>query len=446
LQKLGFIGALSLVVGNIIGVGIFTTTGYITQYLYSPALIMLAWFLGALYAYSGAGVYSILAAEYPFSGGDYQYLRKAVHPLAGYLFGWSAFFVTYSGSIAALGIAAAYYLNGALNLSGFDTVYSLFYIAGINITLSQSKIFAIIFILIFSWVSYRGILLSGKFQIVLTAAIFIFLVLFSITGLISPSTDFSVLFMEGSATTELSGFLTSLIAVIFSYIGWTTAVYVAEEIKEAKKNIPTALRFGVLLVGTIYILINIVYLTSIPINEMSGVINIATVVFSELWGKNSGVLASIIILVAVLSSLNSTVLSGPRIYMAMGREGFFLELTKDLHPRFHSPHRAIFLQALWSVCLVLSGSFNQLLSFVIFVIVSFSFMAALISIRILNRNQQCTFSKVIGIGFYSVFCLTIMINTLIESPVESFIGIVLVIIALPFYYMEKRRHAKMDTI
>ncbi len=446
MQKLGFIGALSLVVGNIIGVGIFTTTGYITQYLHSPWLIMLAWFLGALYAYSGAGVYSILAAEYPFSGGDYQYLRKAVHPLAGYLFGWSAFFVTYSGSIAALGIAAAYYLNGALNLPGFDTVYTLLTFAGIKITLSQSKLFAIIFIVIFSWVNYRGILLSGKFQIVLTTAIFLFLVFFSLTGIISPSTDFSLLFMEGSATTEVSGFLASLIAVLFSYIGWTTAVYVAEEIKDAKKNIPAALRIGVILVGTIYILINIVYVTSVPISEMTGVINIATVVFTHLWGKDSGIFVSVIILVAVLSSLNSTVLSGPRIYMAMGREGFFLGITKDLHQRFHSPYRAIFLQAFWSVCLVLSGSFNQLLSFVIFVIVSFSFIAALISIRILDRNRQFTLGKIFGIGFYSIFCLTIMINTLIENPVESFIGIFLVIIALPFYYIEKRRSAQTGII
>ena len=109
LQKLGFIGTLSLVIGNIIGVGIFTTTGFMIRYLDSPLLILAAWLVGAVYALSGAQVYAILAAEYPLSGGDYQYLRKEIHPLAGYLFGWAAFFITYSGSIAALGIAAAFF-------------------------------------------------------------------------------------------------------------------------------------------------------------------------------------------------------------------------------------------------------------------------------------------------------------------------------------------------
>ena len=108
MRKLGYIGTLSLVIGNIIGVGIFTTTGFMTQYIDSPLYIMAAWILGAIYALSGAKVYGILASEYPLSGGDYQYLGKALHPLAGYLFGWAAFFVTYSGSIAALGIAAAF--------------------------------------------------------------------------------------------------------------------------------------------------------------------------------------------------------------------------------------------------------------------------------------------------------------------------------------------------
>jgi APA family basic amino acid/polyamine antiporter len=438
LQKLGFIGTISLVIGNIIGVGIFTTTGFMTNYLDSPLYIILAWFLGAIYALSGAKVYGILAAEYPLSGGDYQYLAKALHPLAGYLFGWAAFFVTYSGSIAALGIAAAYYLNGIFNFSGFETVHTLISIGSFELTISQSKILAIIFIIVFSWISYRGILLSGTFQIVLTTAIFLLLILFSVSGTISPAADYSLLHVGSESGFNLSGFLTSLIAVLFSYIGWTTAVYVAEEIKDAKSVLPSALRLGVILVGVIYLWINMVYLIALPINEMKDVINIATPVFDKLWGMGGGIVISSIILIAVFSSLNSTILSGPRIYMAMGRDGYFLGLTKELHKKHKSPHRAIVFQALWSIILVLSGSFNQLLSFVIFVIVAFSLMASLISFRINMRKKDYSVISLFGISFYGLFCLTIMGNTLIEKPYESIIGLFLITLALPFYYFDKK--------
>jgi APA family basic amino acid/polyamine antiporter len=443
LQKIGFIGTLSLVMGNIIGVGIFTTTGFMSNYLDSPAYIMLAWFIGALYALSGAKVYGILASEYPLSGGDYQYLGRELHPLAGYLFGWAAFFVTYSGSIAALGIASAYYLNGIFNFSGFESVYSIISLGDFNFTLSQSKILAIIFIILFSWISYRGILLSGTFQIVLTIAIFFLLTLFSILGTFSPAADYSLLSVNSESGFNLSGFLTSLIAVLFSYIGWTTAVYVAEEIKEAKTVLPSALRLGVILVGLIYIWINMVYLIAIPIPEMKDVINIATPVFDTLWGKGGGVIISAIILIAVFSSLNSTILSGPRIYMAMGRDGYFLGLTKELHQKYQSPYKAIFFQALWSIILVLSGSFNQLLSFVIFIIIAFSLMAAIISFKIMIRNKDFSLSRLSGICFYGLFCLTIMGNTLIAKPFESIIGIVLISFALPFYFFDKKGTKKI---
>ncbi len=438
MQKLGFIGTLSLIIGNIIGVGIFTTTGFMTHYIDSPLFIMLAWFLGAVYALSGAKVYGILAAEYPLSGGDYQYLQRTLHPLAGYLFGWAAFFVTYSGSIAALGIAAAYYLNGIFNFSGFESVYTLFSIGSFELNFSQSKILAVIFIIVFSWISYRGILLSGTFQIVLTSAIFLLLILFSVIGTLSPAADYSLLLMESDSGVNISGFLTSLIAVLFSYIGWTTAVYVAEEIKEAKSVLPSALLLGVILVGFIYLWINMVYLIAMPIDEMRDVINIATPVFDNLWGEGGGVVISAIILIAVFSSLNSTILSGPRIYMAMGRDGYFFGLTKELHKKFKSPYRAIVFQAAWSILLVLSGSFNQLLTFVIFIIVTFSLMASLISFQILYSKKELSATSLFGIIFYGFFCLTIMGNTLIERPTESLIGVFLITLALPFYYFDRK--------
>ena len=175
-----------------------------------------------------------------------------------------------------------------------------------------------------------------------------------------------------------------------------------------------------------------------PIDGMRNVVNIATPVFDNLWGKGGGVVISAIILIAVFSSLNSTILSGPRIYMAMGRDGYFFGMTKDLHKKFKSPYRAIVFQAIWSILLVLSGSFNQLLSFVIFIIVAFSFIVSLISFQVIYRKNEFTLTNVSGIAFYGLFCLTIMGNTLLEKPTESLVGFFLITLALPFYYFDKK--------
>ena len=193
-KKLGYFAALSLVVGNIIGVGIFTTTGFMAQYIHSPLLILSAWLLGAFYAISGAIVYGILVRHYPLSGGDYQYLRKAAHPLAGYLFGWSCFFVTYSGSIAALSIGAAMYLGGLFGFYDFQSVLLAVPFIAIDITLT--KLVAILLILIFTWINYRGILLSAKYQIILTASIFVFLLVFSGAGLFSAAAHQKVIKLD----------------------------------------------------------------------------------------------------------------------------------------------------------------------------------------------------------------------------------------------------------
>ena len=439
MKKLGFFGALSLVVGNIIGVGIFTTTGYMTRYLQDPLIILLAWLVGACYALSGARVYGILSETYPLSGGDYQFLKHEIHPLLGYLFGWSALFVTYSGSIAALGIAAAHYLDALVTIPDFGETFTLIDRTWLSLSTGTPKLIAVIFIFVFSWINYRGIYLSGLYQVILTAAIFFLLLGFSVSGLFSPAADFSNLFQPAPPRFILSGFLVALVAVIFSYSGWTTAVYVAEEIRQPNLLVPKALQLGVLLVGLIYLLINLTYLIALPASQMKDVINIASVVFEQLWGYQGKMIVSFIILIAVLSSLNSTILSGPRIYMAMGREGYLAGFTAGLHPRFNSPRKAIWVQMFWSIILVLSGSFNQLLNFVVFVMVGFSLMAGWMAWRVINRRPKKKLINLTAILFYTLFCFIVMLNIFIEKPLESVVGSLLVSLAIPLYYVETKR-------
>ncbi len=256
-------------------------------------------------------VYGLLSSAYPISGGDYQYLSRMVHPMAGYLFGWSAFFVTYSGSVAALAIAAAYYLDGTLLFVNFDLI--LLKIGFFEFSLI--KVIAILAILFFTWVNYRGIIISGRFQILLTGGIFILLIGFAIAGSISTEIDTSRLQQQAEMSGDITGFLTALIAVLFSYMGWTTAVYVAEEIENARKILPKALLVGVILVAIIYLWINVVYLLSLSLAEMRGVVNIGSLIAEHLWGGYGQIVVSLLILVAILrlAELNHSV-GAPDLY------------------------------------------------------------------------------------------------------------------------------------
>jgi len=409
-------------------------------YIQSPFWMLAAWGFGALYAISGAIVYGVLAARYPFSGGDYQYLSRSIHPAGGYLFGWSAFFVTYSGSIAALSIAGAYYLNGLFPAYSFDQNIVSATIGGWPVNFSYLKLVAILLIAVFTWINYRGIVLSGTSQIILTVGIFLLLVGFSLLGTVSTAADVNNLQIDNGVKDGVSGFLTALIAVLFAYIGWTTAVYVAEEIGEARRILPKALLIGVLVVAFIYQWVNLVYMLAIPLSEMTDIVNIGSKAAVRLWGENGQFLISGLILVAVLSSLNSTVLSGPRIYMAMGRDGFLAGKPQKLHPRFGAPYVAIIWQAIWSIILVISGSFNELLSFVVFVVILFSMAAGWISLKLTIRHNPLKILPLTGSLFYLLFCFIILINTLMQKPAEALIGLFIVALAIPFYLLERKRH------
>jgi APA family basic amino acid/polyamine antiporter len=192
-------------------------------------------------------------------------------------------------------------------------------------------------------------------------------------------------------------------------------------------------------VAFIYIWINLVYLIAVPITEMKDIVNIGSVTAVTFWGEKGQIIVSGLILIAVLSSLNSTILSGPRIYMAMGRDGYFGGHTAKLHKKYDVPHIAIIWQAGWSVLLVLTGSFNQLLSFVVFVAIIFSIAAAVISIKIYMKKHPGFSIKLIAILFYLIFCFLVMINTLWQKPLESLIGLFVVAVAVPFFIYENRR-------
>lgn len=443
-RSLNRFDAVMLLVGNMIGIGIFTTTGFIAENVQTPFYLFLIWILGAGYAYCGALVYAELATRFPVSGGDYHFLKSAYHPLLGFLFGWSAFAVTYTGSIAVISVGFATYL---LNIAP-EALQNWSINPGSFLEFNSLKIIAIIITILLTWVNALGVKQGARFQNVFTLIGISIILGFIVSGHFSSNAaprNFDPFLPKQIGFNQLSLIGVSLISVVFTYSGWTTIVYVAGEIKNPNRNIPGAMWLSVLLVAAIYLLINAVYLLSMPLPEMKGIVDIGYQSMLALFGKSIGIIFSILIMLLTLSSLNSTILSGARIYFAMAEEGRFFKVVEKLHPRFKVPSASLWLQCAWAIVLILSGTFNQLLTYTVFVMVVFSFLSgtALYFLRGRNREQSYGAFKMRGYSIilpaYLIVSAWIMITVLFNKPTESIIGLIIVMLGIPFYaYWSKR--------
>lgn len=436
--------AIAMLVGNMIGIGIFSTTGYIAEYIQLPSYLFLIWILGAAYAFCGALVYAELSTQFPVSGGDYHFLKSAYHPVLGFLFGWSTFTVTYTGSIATIAVGfATYFLN--IMPAGLRE-WNLR--SGLGVEVNFLKFIAILITLLLTWINALGVKQGARFQNIFTVFGVGIILGFIILGFSSANANpenFNPFFPPQLNVSHITILGVALVSVVFTYSGWTTIVYIAGEIKDPNRNIPAAMWISVLIVASIYLLINAVYLLSMPLSEMKGIVDIGYQAMQALFGANIGVLFSVLIMLLTLSSLNSTILSGARIYYAMAQEGRFFKMVGKLHPRFKAPSASLWLQCLWSILLILSGTFNQLLTYTVFVMVLSSFLSggALFLLRRRNENPSGATYRIKAyptlLIFYLLVSAWIMITVLINRPTESIIGLVIVGLGVPFYYYWKGR-------
>ena len=239
----------------------------------------------------------------------------------------------------------------------------------------------------------------------------------------------------------------ALIGVYFTYSGWTVLAYIAGEIKEYRQNIPLVTWLGVATVTLLYLLINILYLYAIPESSMTDLIDIGYQVLLVLWGEKTSIFFTGMILLAALSTLNATILSGARIYYAMSREGRFFSAFASLHPRFGTPARAIWLQFSWTTLLILSGTFHQLLTYTVFIMVCFGFLSG-ISLFLLRKKLSLKNDAYLVWGYpftpllYILMTVWIMINTLLDQPRETLFGLLLVLIGIPFYLHFQKKVVK----
>lgn len=436
-----------MIIGNMVGIGIFTTTGYYAQNLSSPAGLFLIWVLGGLYAFCGALTYAELSTRFPEAGGDYLFLKNAYHPLLGFLFGWSTFTVTYTGSIAAIAIGFAAYFSRILPEAYQQWQLSLPYS---ELNLSFLKIIALVISLILTILNGFGIRKGARFQNVFTLLGIGALAAIIILGLSSGRgnlSHFQPFFPETFNMEEISFLGVALVGVIFTYSGWTVLVYIAGEIRNPRKNIPGAMALAVGVVTLLYILMNGIYLYAQPLGAMSGKVEVGYQTLRVLFEENTTLLFSLVIILMVLSSLNATILSGARVYYAMAREGRFFNWVGELHPRRRAPVKSLWLQFAWVVILILAGTFNQLLTYTVFVMVVFSFLSGIALFILRRRDSQKSDTKTVyyawGYPFtlivYLLISAWLMLNTLYHRPAEALWGTVIVIAGVPFYFWWNRR-------
>ena len=448
-RQLGLFDAVMLIVGNIIGIGIFVTTGEIAQSISSPGGILLIWLLGGLLALAGALSLAELAASLPYSGGDYIYLREAYGSLTGFLSGWSSFLVTFSGSIALLAVVFTAFLSFFFPALSEDRFLFSQDLLGFSFRLSAAQCFSILTVLLLSSIHYIGVAMGAFLQNILTVlkigalAAIILLGVFLGKGSMS---HFSPFFDLGKMT-NLSQFGFAFIPVIFTYAGWNAVTYMAGEVREPERNLPAALLWATLLVIPLYLAINAVYFYAVPVGEMHGAIRVSELATTALFGRQTSAWITAIITVSVLGALNVTIMIGPRVYFAMAHDGLFFQSLTRVHARFHTPSNAIVLQAVWSSLLILTGTFGFLLNYVSFVITIFSTLAvtAVLALRIkrpeLRRPYRVWGYPTMPILFI-LANLGIALATLWEKPVDALWGVGIVGLGIPAYLFWQKGHKK----
>lgn len=440
-RRLGPLDAAAIVISNVIGVGIFITPGFVATLVPNRTAILSVWVLGGALAFAGALAYAELAARQPEAGGEYVYLREAFGSLAAFLTGWTSFVAGFSGAIAAGGVYVAVYLDRLVPGVGSTTPLAAWHIGPLAMTLTVRSLVAIATIFALALVQVRGVGLGRLVQNALTTLKVTALFAFTVVGFIVAGVSGEAAY-SANAPVRATGWLLALVPVMFSYTGWNAAVYVAEEIRQPVKNVPRALMIGTAVTVALYLALNALYLRVVPQEQFTGTMAVGEVAAERLFGSAAGVLFAVVAVVIILSSLSAMTTAGPRVYFAMARDGVFVPAAARVHPRYRTPAVAIIAQAAWSSLLVLSGTFEQLLTYTGFGVILFSALAVLSLFFVRRTATQSAVFRAWGYPWApALFCIVgfaIVLNTIREAPGVASAGLVVMAAGVPMYWWVKR--------
>ena len=446
IAKLSLFDATLLVIGSVVGSGIFLTTGIIAESLPDPVLILTVWLVGAVLTLFGGLTLAELGAMIPEAGGQYVYLRTAYGPLAGFMYGWLSFFIIYSGGIAALGVGFAEYLSYFFPTLGLQNLLLKFSF----ISISAGQLVAMIGIVALTAINYLGVRSGSTVQNIFTVIKIFAIAILVAAGIIAISGNYSASQELIAGNNEMpqniiAAFGVALIAVLWTFDGWYNINPIASEIKNPQKNLPRSLILGIVFIGIIYILVNLFYIQALRIDEMAGVVRIGEKATTSMFGTMFGTIMTAVILISILGCLSATILPGPRIYYAMAKDGLFFKSFSKVHPKYHSPSVAVIWQGIIASILCVSGTYEQLYTYVIFS--TLLFYIALAAALFVMRKKKPDMPRPYKVWGYPVVpvifglsMLLIAINTLFEKTLESMVGIVLLFLGWPVFRYWQRKN------
>ncbi|MFB3825804.1 MAG: APC family permease [Bryobacteraceae bacterium] len=366
LRQLGFFSATALVISNMIGAGIFSSTGFMAGDLGDAGLILAEWGLGALFALAGALSYSELGINFPASGGEYVYLTRAYGPTWGFMTGWVSFFAGFSAPIAAAALSFSDYLGHffpALKQSAATLVIGS---GPLSLTLGGGQVMACALVGAFTVLNLFGVARVAKVQNVLTATKIVVIIGFVLLGFAVGTGSWSNFSAPAARTAGAAlpvQFVISLVWVMVGYSGWNAATYVAEELKRPERTLPLALAVGTAVVAVLYLGLNMVFIYSTPLESMKGTIAVGSLAASNLFGAGVAGIFAALMAVCIMSTVNAMVTIGPRVYYAMAQNKAFFPSAARVHPRWHTPVAAILSQGACAMLMTLTP-FPQLMMYI----------------------------------------------------------------------------------
>ena len=451
-RVLGLWSAISIVIGTVIGSGIFLVPSTMIRYLGSVEKLFVVWIVAGLLSLFGALTYGELAAALPEAGGEYVYLRAAYGPFWGYLYGWTQLWVAKSGSIATLAAGFYTYLTAFFPVLGLPVIVVPFHIGpgGSLLEIHYGQLVAIAVILILAAVNYVGVRSGGNLQVFVTVVKMLLIAGIIVVGLFSGQGDFSHFGSRIASTAGVAGFFAAMVSALWAYDGWNNVSMVSSEIRNPQRNLPWSLILGTSAVIATYLLVNVAYFYVLGPAQVAQSHRVAADVMSTLHGRAASAAVTIAVLISIFAALNGSILSGSRVPYAMARDGLFIRWAAAVHPKYKTPGNSMILLCAWSCIVVLSGWYDDLYNFVIFGSWILYLLAAL-SVFVLRRKRpnMARPYRVIGYPFVPVLFIGVaallLVSTIQSRPRESLMGLGLMALGVPFYFHWKRRFGRNYT-
>jgi APA family basic amino acid/polyamine antiporter len=456
-RGLGLTAATSVNIANMIGTGIFLKARVMTCNVGTPGRVLAVWFVAGLLALAGALTYAELCAMMPRAGGEYVFIREAYGPRWGFLFGWTQFFIARTGSQAALAVGFAIFLN-ILTGGKLGGTYFHWHLLGHDFAFGHLQVVALVMLAITTLINCGAVALSGSvasgltfLKIALVLAVGVGAVLFArgdwahfaLANIGGTCDDVSA-----AARGGVAGFGAAMLGALWAYDGWNNIAPLAGEVRNPQRNLPRAFFYGMAIVGALYLFANVAYfyvLTPTQIASISTASSVATEVASKFLGARAVMLIAVALMISSFGALHTSVLAGGRFPYAMARDRLFFKSLSRISPRTHVPVRALVVQGIWSGVLALSGSYDTLTDYAIFALWIFYGLATA-SVFVFRRRMPHAERPYRTWGYPVVPILFLLvtawliINTLMTTPKQSFIGLGLIALGLPVYWYWSRNN------